>query len=224
MALLAFDLPIMFSYNYPERFFLPMVPLFAVAVAMAAMALWEKIKARNNQALRWLFLVAGILLIAYSFARVASIALLYQNDSRSPASEFLADISSADSIEYTLYPPRIDRSAFLRAHNYPIFFVKNPGGTVPEGKIYEFNTGAAGINERQTEYLVIDSFTYLRFRDKFICDLNPLDCQFFTELLAGQTNYEEIAFFEYDLPDWLPQLRISFVNPDIKIFHLTSNP
>ena len=224
LALLAFDLPIMISYNYPARFFLPMLPLLAVAVAMAATALWEKIKSSGGQALPRIFLAVVLLLISYSFTRVASISLLFQNDSRSAASDFLAEISSADSIEYTLYPPTIDKSIFLRSHNFPIFFIKNPGDTVPEGKIYEFNTGAAGIAERQSEYLAFDSFTYLRFEDEYICELNPLNCQFFTDLLGGQTDYQEIAFFKYDLPEWLPNLEISFVNPDIKIFRLSLDP
>lgn len=217
-ALLIYDIPIALAYNYPERFFLPMVALIGAGIALAGDNLWHWLADKGWAWLRWLLALGLAAILLYSLARSISVRLLFQNDARIAASEFLAELPPADSIEYTLYPPTLDRDNFGRAHNYPIFFLKTPGQQVPEGKIYEFNTGAAGIEERGTRYLAVDSFTYERFEDDYICQLNPLDCEFFRTLLAGETAYEEIAFFEYRLPAWLPEWHLSFMNPDIRIF------
>lgn len=220
-ALLIYDLPIALAYNYPERFFLPMVALIGAGIAVAGDNLWHWLADKGWIWLRWLGALGLAAILTYSLARTISVRLLFQNDARIAASEFLAGLPPADSIEYTLYPPSLDRDKFKRAHNYPIFFVKIPGQQVPQGKIYEFNTGSAGIEERGTQYLAIDSFTYDRFEDDFTCELNPLDCEFFRALLAGETVYKEIAFFKYRLPDWLPEWHLSFMNPDIRVFERT---
>lgn len=218
LAVVAYDLPIMFSYNYPERFFLPLVPLFAVIMAQAVEAAWDWLRERARPAARRGLAAGLVLLFGYSFLRLASVALLFQNDARIAAGDFLSALPHNGSVEYTLYPPHIDRSQFGRAHNFPIYFIKVPGDAVPEGKIYAFNTGATGIEERGTQYLVIDSFTARRFEDATTCELDPADCAFFHDLEAGEAGYELIASFSYELPDWLPEVRISFVNPEIMIY------
>jgi len=72
--------------------------------------------------------------------------------------------------------------------------------------------------DRDTDYLVVDSFTYARCADENIYATNPVECDFFAELLAGETSYEMIAEFTYTLPKYLPQISIAFVNPEIQIF------
>lgn len=218
LSILAFDIPIMFSFNYPQRFFLPFVPLFSILIALSAEKVWLWFKQRELQAGKWGLVTGLVLLLAFSFLRASSVFLLFQNDARIAASEFLASQPEGDSVEYTFYPPSINRQQFERAHNYPLSIIKLAGEEVPEGKIYEFNTGLEGINERQTQFLVIDNFTYRRFQDDYICELNLTECAFFSALLAEETDYVLIGNFAYELPDWLPEMRISFVNPEIRIY------
>ncbi len=168
--------------------------------------------------LAWLVSIGAVLLVIYSFLRVASTVLVFQHDARIPASAYLQTLPEGSTIEYTLYPPTIDRERFTRSHNYPIFFKKFPDQALPTSRLYEFNRGEAGIEERQTDYLVIDSFTYERFADAYICALHQAECDFFTRLRQGGTNYRLIQSFEYDPPAWLPQLKLPFVNPRIEIY------
>lgn len=217
-AILAFDVPIMLSYNYPERFFLPLVPLAAVLVAQLAEWLWNQAKQRSNPAGRWALVSGFAILLLWSSLRVASVGLLFANDGRRAAGEFLAKLPAAESVEYTYYPPIINRANFDRAHNYPLYFIKQFGEEVPEGRFFPNNTGFDGINDRQPQYLVVDSFTYKRFEDAYTCELHPTDCEFFQALLAGEAGFTLVGNFEYDLPTWMPTLRISFVNPDIRVY------
>jgi hypothetical protein len=121
-------------------------------------------------------------------------------------------------IEYTLYPPSVDKEQFEIAFNYPIFFFKFPGQEPPADKAYEWNVGEEGVEERKPDYIVIDSFTYSRFADEFTCQLHQIECDFFTRLLNGETNYALMVAFEYRLPAFLPDVISGFLNPDIRIY------
>jgi len=218
LALLAMDLPMLISFNYQPRFYLSMLPVLAVLGALLVQDLVGVSAGSGMRWLAWLVSIGAVLLVIYSFLRVASTVLVFQHDARIPASAYLQTLPEGSTIEYTLYPPTIDRERFTRSHNYPIFFKKFPDQALPTSRLYEFNRGEAGIEERQTDYLVIDSFTYERFADAYICALHQAECDFFTRLRQGGTNYSLVQSFEYDPPAWLPQLKLPFVNPRIEIY------
>jgi hypothetical protein len=152
--------------------------------------------------------------------RLASTALLFMNDARMPASEFIADLPGENKvIEYTLYPPIVNKQQFSKAYNYPIFFLKYPDDVVPTGGRHEYNQGEQGLIDRGTDYLVIDKFTYSRLYTDSICETNPVECEFFKRLLAGKvTTFRLVKEFTYSLPPWLPDISISAVNPEIRIY------
>lgn len=222
LAILVFDLPIMASYNYQARFFLPLLPFFGVIFGsgVEALMLWVG-QSKFARYQIWVLFVAG-LVILFGFLRVVSVRLLLANDPRIPAAEMIADLPRGTSLEYTMYPPTIPSEHFEREHDYPIFFTKHDGDVVPDvafGKPYKvFNEGEAGLLDRNTDYLVVDSFTYARCADENIYATNPVECAFFADLLAGKTHYALIAEFIYTLPKYLPQISIDFVNPEIQIF------
>lgn len=218
--IILFDLPFLISINYIPRHFIPFVPLFAV---LGALFLGEVVKFGNER--DWWFVrpaVAAVLVVGltYSFLRLLSIALLFLNDARIPATQYISAIRGfGKSIEYTLYPPDVDKRRFARSHNYPIYFVKYPNEMVPTGGRYEFNQGERGLLERGTDYFVIDSHTYDRFYTDSVCATNPVECDFFKRLLADEvTTYRLIAEFSYRLPPYLPHVEIAAVNPDVKIY------
>ena len=64
----------------------------------------------------------------------------------------------------------------------------------------------------------MDSFTTGRCKNAGLYATNPVECDFFATLLAGETSYELIGDFAYVLPSFLPQIEIAFVNPEIQIF------
>jgi len=218
LALLAMDLPMLISFNYQPRFYLSMLPVLAVLGALLVQDLVGVSAGSGMRWLAWLVSIGAVLLVIYSFLRVASTVLVFQHDARIPASAYLQTLPEGSTIEYTLYPPTIDRERFTRSHNYPIFFKKFPDQPLPTSRLYVFNEGEAGIEERQTDYLVIDSFTYQRFADDYICELHQAECDFFIRLRQGQTRYRLIESFEYAPPAWLPQLKLPFVNPRIEIY------
>jgi hypothetical protein len=166
--------------------------------------------------------VAVVLILGavYSTLRLVSISLLFLNDARIPASEYIADIRGyGKSIEFTLYPPAVEKRRFFRAHNYPIYFVKYASDVVPTGGRYEYNQGEQGLLERDTDYFVIDSHTYSRFYIDTVCETNPVECAFFKQLLDGENeNFRLMEKFTYQLPPYLPHVTISAVNPDVLIF------
>ncbi len=220
LAILVYDLPIMASYNYQARFFLPLLPFFAVLFGLFI----EEMTARVGQGefaryQVWVGSVAVLILFA-GFLRVISVWLLLANDARIPAGEMIDTLSADASIEYTFYTPDFDRERFEREHDYPVFFVKHEGDVVPDeiDEGYPLNRGEAGLIERDTDYLVVDNFTYDRCKNESIYATNPVECAFFAELLAGKTSYEMIADFTYALPKFLPQVEIAFVNPEIRVF------
>ena len=150
-----------------------------------------------------------------------SVMLLVMNDTRVPASAFVQTLPQGTSLEHTYYPPNIPGNHFEREHNYPIYFVKT-GEPVPTSKQFVYNAGEAGLNDRQTTYLVTDSFTYDRFSDPYICARVQVECDFFKQLETGQSDhYRLIAEFSYSLPPYLPQIDITFINPTIRIYERT---
>jgi 4-amino-4-deoxy-L-arabinose transferase-like glycosyltransferase len=220
-AVLIFDLPFMISVNYIDRYFIPFVPFLAILGS-----LWVNeviLFARDKGWVVFVQPVVVVLLVigmTYSVLRLVSINLLFMNDSRIPASEYIAAIRGyGKGIEYTLYPPKIEKKRFTRAHNYPIYFVKYPDDTVPTGGRFEYNEGEKGLLERDTDYLVIDSYTYGRFYINTVCETNPVECDFFKRLIDGNVDsFRLLVRFDYQLPSYLPQVTISAVNPDVLIF------
>jgi Dolichyl-phosphate-mannose-protein mannosyltransferase len=219
LSILALDLPVMISYNYPPRFFLSMIPIFAMLGALFIDDLYQLIKVTENLQNQRLLNLVLALIILFSFARNISVMLLFLNDARIPASEFIKTLPLETSLEHTFYPPVIPLEHFHREHNYPIFFKKSLDDTVPTNKNYLYNAGEAGLDDRLTDYLVVDNFTVDRLNDPYICQSMQAECDFFKQLATGQSNhYKLIAEFSYSLPPYLPQLKISFVNPKIWIY------
>lgn len=220
LAVLIFDLPFMISINYIGRYFIPFVPFLAI---LGALFVDEVLRFASSRKLVFVPPLIATLLavgIVYSFLRLAGTALLFMNDARVPASEYIATIRGyGKSVEYTLYPPQIEKRRFLRAHNYPIYFVKYPDDVVPTGGRYEYNQGERGLLERDTDYFVMDSYTYDRFYTESVCETNPVECDFFKRLIAGEAeSFRLLREFKYDLPPYLPHVTISAVNPDVLIF------
>jgi hypothetical protein len=219
LAIFVLDLPMLISYNYQLRYFLTLMPLLAVLAAFFIEDIY--IRARQSKSfISPMLVTAGVtFIILFSLARVASVMLLFVNDARIPASEYLKTLPTGTSLEHTLYPPTIPPGHFEREHNYPIHFIKTMGGAVPVSRKYVFNAGEPGLDERMTDYLVIDNFTWGRFDDPFICESMPAECEFFKQLGTGQSShYRLIAEFTYTLPPYLPRVNIAFVNPGIRIY------
>lgn len=221
VAIVLFDIPFLISYNYVPRFFLPFLPMFSVLAGLFVDDLVALVKRRNAPvALSFIYGVVALTLIV-SFLQVASVALLFANDSRTKAGRFIETLAPGTVLEYTLYPPSMPANHFVRTRNYPIYMIKYPGEEVPTtGKAFTYNQGEAGLTEREVDYLVIDSFTYARFEDEFVCQTNPVECQFFRQLLAGETDLRLLASFEYRLPPFLPQASLAAVNPDIRVYEV----
>jgi hypothetical protein len=222
LALFALDLPMMVSYNYQLRYFLAILPLLAVFAAFLVEWIYQLAKQSHNPVYPNL-VVAGIALIAIlSFARIASVALLFMNDARTPAGAYLKTLPTGTSLEYLYYPPDIPLNHFAREHNYPIYFVRNINDEVPVDKKFTLNDGEAGLDKRQTTYFVVDSFTADKFDDPYTCSLMPVECDFFKQLATGKSNhYSLLAEFSYKLPAFLPQIRVEYVNPAIRIYERT---
>lgn len=219
-GLLFFDMPFLFSVHYLPRHFIPFVPFLSILAAFFVAELVDFSTTRQ-----WTFVpaVTTVILflgVSYSFLRLTSVALLFINDARMPAGNFIAQLpGNGKTIEYTLYPPIIDKSQFDKAHNYPIYFVKYPDEVVPTGGRFELNQGEQGLLDRDVDYLVIDTLTYSRFYTDSICATNPVECDFFKHLLAGEIkSFRLIKQFAYQLPDYLPKLSVTSVNPEIRIY------
>lgn len=219
-TLLIFDLPFIVSVNYIPRYFIPFVPFLSILGAMFIAELYELADVRSWKIVRPAVSILLVVGISYSLLRLLSTALLFVNDARIPAGEYIATLSGENkTIEYTLYPPIIDRQQFYKARNYPIFFLKYPGQVVPTGGAYPYNRGQAGLDDRAVDYLVIDTYTYSRLYNDAICETNPVECDFFKRLLMGEVDtFRLIKEFTYSLPPYLPQVSISAVNPEIRIY------
>jgi hypothetical protein len=218
-TIILFDLPFTVSVNYIQRYFIPFVPFFAVLAALFVKDGFDFIQQKN---IRYANVGVSVVLavgLGYSFLRLVSTSLLFINDARIPASDYIAALPGQDKvIEYTLYPPRINREQFYKARNYPIFFIKYPGQTVPTDKAFEYNQGEAGLIDRAVDILVVDTLTYDRFSDEYICATNPVECEFFAKLVAGETSFNLVKEFAYSLPVYLPQISVYAVNPEIRIY------
>jgi hypothetical protein len=148
--------------------------------------------------------------------------LLFSNDARIAASGFLKTLPVGTSLEHTYYPPTIPTERFTREHNYPIYFRKAQNEPLPTSNRYEFNAGEAGLDDRLTDYLVIDSFTSDKFENPYVCADMQVECDFFKQLETGKSDhYALLAEFKYELPAWLPQIHVDFVNPTIRIYERT---
>jgi len=213
------DLPVMISYNYQPRYLLTFMPMLAILAAFFI----EEIYARARQFGKPVYSTAVIVgvgaVVLYSFARLTSIALLFMNDARIPASEFMKTLTPGTSLEHTNYPPTYEGRNFTREHNYPLHIQMGTIDTVPTDKPYKFNTAEAGLLDRQTDYLIVDSFTAGRFNDPHVCEQIPLECEFFKQLETGGSNhYQLMAEFKYSLPRFLPQIQVAVANPEIRIY------
>jgi hypothetical protein len=220
IALVIFDLPFMISVNYIPRYFIPFVPFFSLLAALFVEQMVKQFQERGHALAITGISIVLFLGLGYSFLRVVSTVLLFVHDARTPASEYLKTLRPGTVIEYTLYPPIIPKGQFAITRNYPIFFLKYPGDRVPTNKPYDYNVGEAGLLERGVDYLVIDSFTYSRFKDEFICKSNPVECNFFSRLLSGETNYRLLKDFKYALPPYLPRVSLAAVNPEMRVYEI----
>jgi len=219
LTILVLDLPIMASYNYPTRFFLPLMPFFAILSALFIRDLYMLAIPGANSIYPKLIGAGLALILLFSLARSISVMLLFINDARLPATNFVASLPASASLEHTEYPPTIPENYFEREHNYPIYFRNTPDEPILTSKNYVYNIGEAGLDDRRTTYLVIDSFTSDKFDNAYTCELMQVECDFFKQLDAGESeHYKLIADFSYRLPPFLPQLEIAFVNPEIRIY------
>jgi len=213
LALLAIDIPIMVSYNYPIRFFLPMMPIFAVFSSLFVERIYQQVSYRQVATVA----LAGLVL--YSFAQNISVMLLFINDARIPASAYLKTLPVGTSLEHTYYPPTIPSERFEREHNYPIYFRKAQDEILPISSRYVFNAGEIGLDKRETDYFVVDSFTTDKFKNSYTCADMQVECDFFRKLESGKSDhYKLLKEFKYTLPRWLPQIQVDFVNPTIRIY------
>ncbi|HXF84825.1 MAG TPA: phospholipid carrier-dependent glycosyltransferase [Anaerolineales bacterium] len=219
LGILALDLPVMISYNYQPRYLLPFMPMLAVLAAFFVEDLYKRVKQFSSPWLPAAVTAAVVFVVFYSLARLTSVALLFIHDARIPAGEFLLTLPVGSTLEHTNYPPSYPDGYFEREHNYPLHFQMGKNDTAPTDKPYEFNKGEAGLLERQTDYLIVDSFTANKFDDPFFCNQVPVECEFFKQLATGRSeHYELIAEFEYQLPWYLPKVHVTFANPTIRIY------
>lgn len=219
LAILALDLPMMISYNYQLRYFLTLMPFLAVLTAFFLEELHQRAKASGRPVYPIAVNLGVSLIILYSLARLFSLMLLVMNDSRIPASAFIESLPAGTSLEHTYYPPTLPpQGHFEREHNYPIYFVKG-SEPLPTDKRFEYNSAEAGLDERETDYLVIDSYTSDKFEDVFYCEAMPVECEFFEQLdSGGSTHYKLLREFKYTLPPYLPQIEFGFINPSIRVY------
>ena len=214
-CVLLLDLPIAQSYNYQERFFLPMLPFLAVLAALMLddATAWLAQRGRRAAALAALCLTGAVILV--SAAYVVSVTLLFKYEPRIAAGNYLrSQIVAGKTIEFTLYPPVLPESYFKSAVPYPLFFKK----AADWEKTEDSDQGQAGIEARRPDYLVIDSFTYERYDLAEVCQTTPNDCAFFHDLSNGKTHYRLLKSFHYDIPRYLPQVETAFLNPTIRLY------
>jgi hypothetical protein len=221
-AVVIFDLPFMISINYITRYFIPFVPFLSV---LAAFFIKDVVDAALRREWKFVPPLAATLLIVglfYSALRLVSITLLFLNDARIPASEYIKSIRGyQNTVEYTLYPPIVDKKQFYgAARNYPIYFVKYAEDIVPGGGKFEYNQGEQGLLARDVDYFIADSLTYSRLlENESVCRTIPVECDFFKKLIAGEvTSFRLLETFTYTLPPYLPQLEVRGVNPEIRIY------
>ena len=213
------DLPVMISYNYQPRYLLTFMPMLAILAAYFVLEIYTRVKQFGKPIYSSAIVVVIGAVVLYSFARMVSIALLFINDARIPATEFMKTLQPGTSLEHTNYPPNYADGFFEREHNYPLHIQMGATDTPPTDKPYEFNKAEEGLLERGTDYLIVDSFTASRFDDSYACDQLPNECEFFKQLAAGgSAHYHLLAEFSYSLPWYLPQVQVAIANPIIRIY------
>ncbi len=219
LGIFILDLPIMISYNYQPRYTLTFMPMLAILAAYFISEIYTRIKRFGKPIYSTAVVVIVGALALYSFARLTSIALLFINDARVPATEFMKTLRPGTSLEHTNYPPTYPDGFFEREHNYPLHIQMGATDTPPTDKPYEFNKAEAGLLKRGTDYLIVDSFTASRFDDPHVCEQLPNECEFFKQLATGGTeHYRLLAEFKYELPWYLPQIHVAIANPTIRIY------
>ncbi len=218
LTIIVFDLPIMTAYTYVPRYFIPLILLFSILSGLFIEELITLAVARGFSYAPTAISAGYVLIIAFATLRVISVMLLFSNDARIPAGEFIATLPKGTTLEYTFYHPTIPPDHFSRRHSYPAVFLKYPDQALPTGKAHKFNQGEAGLEDRQTDYFVVDSFTYARFSDEYTCQLNQTECDLFRDLLADETNYRLIKVYRYSLPAFLPRVSLPAINPEIRIY------
>ncbi len=214
------DLPVMISYNFQPRYLLTFMPMLAILAAFFVHGIYSRAKQSTKPMYATAILIGVGAIVVYSFARLASIALLFIHDARIPATEFMKTLPRGTSLETTNYPPSYAEGYFEREHNYPLHIQMGTiDAGVPTDKPYEFNKAEQGLLDRGTDYLIVDSFTASRFDDPHVCDQIPNECEFFKQLATGHTeHYQLIADFKYSLPWYLPQVQVAIANPEIRIY------
>jgi hypothetical protein len=219
LGIVVLDLPMMISYNYQLRYFLPFMPLLAILTAFFIEDLYTRARQSGKTVLS-IAVTAGVsIIVLFSLARIVSMTLLFVNDSRIPASEFIKTLPAGTSLEHTYYPPTLPAGHFAREHNYPIHFILSLGDPIPTNKNYKFNTAEQGLSDRMTDYLVFDNFTTDKFNDPYTCELMQNECELFQQLESGKAeHYKLLAEFKYTLPPYLPQIKVLFANPTIRIY------
>ena len=219
LALLALDLPMLVSYNYQFRYFLTVLPILAIFSAFLVERIYAWAVASGKPLYPNLIIAGVALIVLFSFARLASLALLFLNDARFSASDFIRTLPKGTSLEHTSYHPNIPSEHFEREHNYPVYFLRSINDEVPTSDRYKFNAGEAGLDERETDYFLVDSFTQSKFEDPYTCSINPVECSFFEQLAGGGSDhYKLIAEYSYRLPELLPQISVEYVNPAIRVY------
>jgi len=79
--------------------------------------------------------------------------------------------------------------------------------------------GEEGLLQRDTDYFVIDSFTYDRFYTESICATTPVECDFFLRLIADEVeSFRLMRTFKYELPSYLPHISLTAVNPEVRVY------
>lgn len=217
LVVIALDIPIALSYNFPTRFFLSMLPALAILGAIFVQDIHQWIRKWERPQIQTIFLITLSLLVIYSFARNISVMFLFFNDPRIAASQFIKTLPKGTSLEHTYYPPSIPENHFKRETNYPIYFKKDPNEVITDTD--EWNLGEDALYDRGVDYFVVDSFTVDKFKSDYTCSSMKVECDFFKRLSTGQSNhYKQIAEFSYTLPVYLPQIDVMFVNPTIRIY------
>lgn len=224
LCLFALDLPILFSYRYPPRYLLSTIPMLAVLTGSFVEEIMQRIEHARIRYLREVAIAGVAIVIAYSFLRVVAVLLLFLNDNRIPAGRFLETLPQGATLEHTYSAPNIPRGHFSKLYEHPSFDKRYADQPAPGGNSAKYNQGEAGVERRQPDYLLVDSFTYGDFINESDCVYRQMECEFYHRLFAGETNYELIKKFDYRLPSFLPVTRATFVNPVIQIYQRKSSP
>ncbi len=218
LVILVLDLPMLISYNYQLRYFLTFMPSLAALTAFFVHDLHQWAK-QSGKVYPVLVNVGVSVFVLFSIARLFSLMLLVLNDARIPATEFVATLPKGTSLEHTSYPPTLPSEHFEREYNYPIYFTRDPSEPLPTDKRFVYNAGETGLNDRKTNYFVVDNFTSRKFENHYFCEAMPVECAFFKQLEAGGSDhYKLLAEFKYELPPYLPQIQFEFINPVIRIY------